>query len=370
MARKQALSDDRIYAPFKIAALVETLAEQGVDAERALAGTGLSTDQIRDRFVLTSIQQYIRVCINALRSSTDPATPFVTGRRLHLFAYGMYGYALMSCLSLRSYFQLGQKYHILATPTMSIGWEEQEDAAFWFFPDEFTFTRSHDLRRFLMEQQFTQHVTHLQDVAGKEVWPVRAGFAFEKPPHIDLYEKYLGCECRFDQPRSELHYDRGILDQTPPLAHSMTSLVFQETCDQLVSKATSSTGFSREVYRLLIQSPGKFPDMESIASTLNMTTRTLRRHLAAEGRTFSAILDDIRHALSMEYLRTTSLSIEDIASFVGFSDMANFRKAFKRWTGETPGTVRKTASRSEKTDKPEPARESLLIRENHGLPPE
>lgn len=341
MAGKQALSDDRIYAPFKIAALVETLAEQGIDGKRALAGTGLSTDQLRDHFALTSIQQYIRVCVNALRNSTDPVTPFVTGRRLHLFAYGMYGYALMSCLSLRSYFELGQKYHVLATPTMSIMWEEQETTAFWFFPNEFTFTRSHDLRRFLMEQQFTQHVTHLQDVAGEEVWPVRASFAFKTPPHAALYEEYLGCECRFDQPRSELHYDRGILDQTPPLAHSMTSLVFQETCDQLISKTTSSTGFSREVYRLLIQSPGKFPDMEEIADTLNMTTRTLRRHLAVEHRTFSAILDDVRHALAVEYLRTTNLSIEDVAALVGFSDVANFRKAFKRWTGETPAAVRK-----------------------------
>src|SRR5690606_35169819 len=81
--------------------------------------------------------------------------------------YGMYGYALMSCLQMRDYFLLGVKYHSLATPTLAIEWTERDDRAVWSFPDALVCNESPDIRRFLIEQQYMQHVTHLQDVFGR-----------------------------------------------------------------------------------------------------------------------------------------------------------------------------------------------------------
>lgn len=137
MAARYPLLNERIYAPYKIAALVEVLAEQGIAPLDSLRGSGLSVDQLDDAAVLTSVRQYAVVCRNAIELSSDPATPFRTGSRLHLAAYGMYGYALMSCLSLRDYFRLGVKYHRLATPTLTIEWREFPDRAVWTFPDAF-----------------------------------------------------------------------------------------------------------------------------------------------------------------------------------------------------------------------------------------
>lgn len=352
----------KLYAPFKIAALIETLTEQGIPAEHSLAGTGLSPEHIRDADTRTSVRQYVQVCENALRLSTDSETPFMTGRRLHLFAYGMYGYALMSCTSLRDYFNFGEKYHLLAVPMLSVQWREGPEFATWLFPDEFTFAPSAELRRFLIEQQFTQHVTHLQDVAGKELWPVRAQFSFEKPSSFDLYHKYLGCDCAFDARSCELHYDKDILEQKPPLAHFITSALFQQTCEKLISQASSRSGVGGEVYQLLIRSPGKFANMDQLAKSMNLTSRTLRRYLAAEGLSFAEIIDDVRRTLSIEYLRTTNLNVEDISLFVGFGDVANFRRAFKRWTGYTPGHVRRTfANRKPAPDFVSPFRTALIV---------
>jgi AraC-like DNA-binding protein len=341
VATTRPLLNERIYAPYKIAALVEVLAEQGISPEQILKGSGVDADEIYDASVLTSVRQYAIVCKNAVSLSCDPATPFKVGSRLHLSAYGMYGYALMSCLSLRDYFRLGVKYHRLATPTLTIEWTEYPDRAVWSFPDAFVSSPSRELREFLIEQQFVQHVTHLQDVAGRSCPPMEARFSYSAPAHADIYSAYLGCPCFFDQAQCELIYDSAILNQKPQLAHKLTATLLQETCDRLIGQAKTSVGASGEVYQILMSTPGVFPGMEAVANTLNMTSRTLRRRLEAEGTSFHAIVDDVRCSLALEYLRTTKMSTDDVAMLLGFSDAANFRRALKRWTAKGPGELRR-----------------------------
>jgi transcriptional regulator GlxA family with amidase domain len=71
-----------------------------------------------------------------------------------------------------------------------------------------------------------------------------------------------------------------------------------------------------------------------------MTSRTLSRKLAAEGISYSDLLARVRHALALDYLRTTRLSMEDIAEALGFSDANSFRQAFRRWSGKSPTEYR------------------------------
>src|SRR5690606_6636426 len=189
MRNKAPLFNEPIYAPYKIAALVEVLSEQGISPSSSLAGSGVEEDRIYDATALTSVRQYVAVCNNAIALGAHPSTPFETGARLHLSAYGMYGYALMSCLTMRDYFRLGVKYHTLATPTLTIEWSEHDGKAVWTFPDALLFNESREIRRFLIEQQYTQHVTHLQDVFGKPCPPLKAYFSYSAPAHADLYSK-------------------------------------------------------------------------------------------------------------------------------------------------------------------------------------
>jgi len=242
---------------------------------------------------------------------------------------------------LRDYFRLGVKYHRLATPTVTIDWTEYPDKAVWSFPDAFVSSPSRELREFIIEQQFTQHVTHLQDVAGHSCPPLKACFSYPAPPHAGIYSQYLSCPCFFDAPQCELIYDSAILNQKPQLAHKLTATLLQETCDRLIGQAKTSVGTSGEVYQILMSTPGVFPGMEEVATRLNLTSRTLRRHLETEGTSFVAIVDDVRCSLAIEYLQSTRMSTEDVAMLLGFSDAANFRRALKRWTGKGPGELRR-----------------------------
>lgn len=340
MFSRISLINERIYAPYKLAALVEVLAEQGIAPEASLRGSGIDAAQIYDASVLTSVRQYAIVCRNAVSLSCDPATAFRVGERLHLSAYGMYGYALMSCLSLRDFFRLGVKYHHLATPALSIDWVAYSDKVVWLFPDALISSPSRELKEFLIEQQFSAHVTHIRDVTAPDCSPIKACFSYPAPAHAHLYPEHLGCPCHFDQEQCELVYDATLLDQKPQLAHNITATLLQETCDRLIGQAKASVGASGEVYQIIMSTPGILPSMETVAGAMNMTSRTLRRRLLAEKTSFAAILDDVRCSLALEYLKTTRLSADDIATLLGFNDSAAFRRALKRWTGRGLGEIR------------------------------
>lgn len=340
MLSRISLINERIYAPYKLAALVEVLAEQGFAPEVSLRGSGIEVAQLYDAAALTSVRQYAVVCRNAVSLSCAADTAFRVGARLHLSAYGMYGYALMSCLSLRDFFRLGVKYHHLATPAVSIDWMEYPDKVVWLFPDALISSPSRELREFLIEQQFSAHVTHIRDVTSPDCSPIRARFSYPAPAHAARYPEYLGCPCYFDQEQCELVYDTALLDRKPQLAHHITATLLQETCDRLIGQTKASVGASGEVYRLMMSTPGSLPSMEAVASTMHMTSRTLRRRLLAEKTSFVGILDDVRCSLALEYLKTTKLSADDIATLLGFNDSAAFRRALKRWTGKGLGELR------------------------------
>jgi len=74
----------------------------------------------------------------------------------------------------------------------------------------------------------------------------------------------------------------------------------------------------------------------AIAPKLGISPRTLSRKLKNEGTTFERVLDELRHAMAINYFRGQKVSVNEIAYLVGFSEPAAFSRAFKRWTGVSP----------------------------------
>jgi AraC-like DNA-binding protein len=84
-------------------------------------------------------------------------------------------------------------------------------------------------------------------------------------------------------------------------------------------------------------------DAAAVARALHMSPRTLQRRLADEGTRFSDVLDEARAAQARQWLTEGALALGEIAYRLGFADLAGFSRAFKRWTGEPPGTFRARA---------------------------
>ena len=84
-----------------------------------------------------------------------------------------------------------------------------------------------------------------------------------------------------------------------------------------------------------------WPDLDATAVELFMSPASLQRKLAKEGVTFQTIKDELRRDLAITYLKTTAMSLKELADRLGFSESSAFQRAFKMWTGTAPGSYRR-----------------------------
>jgi AraC-like DNA-binding protein len=104
-------------------------------------------------------------------------------------------------------------------------------------------------------------------------------------------------------------FDRGLLSLPLPMSNPIARKTYEKECQQLC--------------------------------LLNISPRTLRRRLTEERTSYKSLVADIRKRKALDLLQTTSVSIARIAAELGYSDLSNFYRAFKRWTGKNPNMYRK-----------------------------
>jgi AraC-like DNA-binding protein len=132
-----------------------------------------------------------------------------------------------------------------------------------------------------------------------------------------------------------------VLDLPLPAADPTLRQVLESYARHLAAQlpeASSLAGRVRSVLHAALH--GGRPDLASVAKALHVSARTLQRRLSEEGTSHQRLLDEERERLAREYVGSSSLSLQEIAFMLGFSDQAAFHRAFVRWTGQTPGRLR------------------------------
>jgi AraC-like DNA-binding protein len=112
-------------------------------------------------------------------------------------------------------------------------------------------------------------------------------------------------------------------------------------CEEVRSHRVATSTFRVDVENaiapLLPHGKARAPE---IASRLGLSPRTFGRRLAAEGLTFSTVLDELRADLARRYVHDKGLPISKIAWMLGYGEVSAFTHAYKRWTGKTPRAAR------------------------------
>lgn len=332
------------YSPVKLAAVVAALADEGVPASELLAGSGLSEADLLNPDTLTSSAQLYEALQRAVLACEQPGLGLRIGTRLRVTGYGMYGYALLCAPTMRAGLELAMRYHALANPLVPLQSREEGDTLAWLFP---TARELHlpglgaRLHRVLIEMQMAIHLTLARDVMGAWCLPSRVAMAGPRPAHAGEIERTFACTVVYDRPRCEMHYPLSWMSRAPQLANEITAAQTSRECARLIAALHGETSVSRRVYVELMRTPGQFPDAEAVASRIGLTERTLRRHLQHEGTRYSLLLASVRRALAEDYLGSTQMSVEDIASALDFDNARSFRQAFFRWSGKTPTEFRR-----------------------------
>jgi AraC-like DNA-binding protein len=151
----------------------------------------------------------------------------------------------------------------------------------------------------------------------------------------------VGCPVRFEQATNQIQFDSGFLDAPPKLGNRTTYPSVIALCDDLIADLVLRSGAAGRVRGLLLTDVAERLSFATVAKLLKTTPRTLRRHLRLQNTSFRELSDELRVHAALRYLRETTMTIEDIGFALGFSDSANFRHAFRRWTGKAPQDFRR-----------------------------
>jgi AraC-like DNA-binding protein len=196
------------------------------------------------------------------------------------------------------------------------------------------------LYRFLVELQFGIHVSLHRDVMGSSFVPRELHVKYARPSDALAYEEAFGCPVFFEQAENKLIFDLAWLEGAPKLGNEITYALIVDLCDQLMDEFQLHVGLAGKVREFLLVNLARPTSFEVVARHLEMTARTLRRKLEEEKTSYRELVDELKMQVAIKYLRDTDLTVEDIAFSLGFSDAANFRHAFRRWTGCAPNEFR------------------------------
>jgi AraC-like DNA-binding protein len=169
---------------------------------------------------------------------------------------------------------------------------------------------------------------------------VRTDFCFARPGFAADYEALYPGPVFFHQPEPALVFDAAQLQL--PVRRSKPEL------DDFMSRAPVDWVFAhgrdpRLALRLRDHLAGRLPlpvTAESAAEALGVSTRTLHRRLADEVTTFQRVKDEFRRDRAVQLLTKSQASIHHISEQLGFDSTASFHRAFRGWTGDTPGAFR------------------------------
>jgi AraC-like DNA-binding protein len=187
-------------------------------------------------------------------------------------------------------------------------------------------------------------VVIVRQLVGSDWAPVEALLPNPEPAPADrdAYAALLRCPIRFGAPATVFVVPRAELGRVVEGADPALADLMEPHLERALADAAANSRAAVPVRRALVAMlGGQEPTLERVAKRLGTTPRTLQRRLRDENTTFQDLLDSVRHELALVHVGKQAASIDEIAWLLGFSNGSAFHRAFKRWTGVTPGEFRR-----------------------------
>jgi AraC-like DNA-binding protein len=181
-----------------------------------------------------------------------------------------------------------------------------------------------------------------RSIFGDDLTYQSISFTFNDEENRETYEEIYGCKVEFNADFNGWSLAAPDLKRKLKEGNHSDVAKYLPYCNELLETIRQKDSLVNEIQEILVSCAGDYPDIEMLASAFKVSSRTLRRQLSNLGTSYQKILNKVRCQLSIEYLTRTEISIEDISNLIGFSDVTNFRHAFKKWVGKTPSFYRKT----------------------------
>ena len=312
----------------------------GVPFARAVFGTGLPSSWLTDDNALVTPAQYLKIVANALDETDEPALGLKLGRDMNLGEQGAWGYAIMSSPTLGEANQVALQFWELNGALVKLDYQGKAEHHLWHISPAFTID-SGRLWIFAVEELLSTFLAAALFLSNTGFQFSEIRLSYPAPGHRALYREMFQCPVWFGQDRDQFLVTSDLADQPTSLGHPQMAVFCRQHCESVLARLQGSDELIDSIRATIMASIGRFPRLADVAARLAMSPRTLRRHLLARRLGFQQILDEVRTELAKECLADTTLTVDQVAARVGFTETAAFRRAFKKWTGFGASEYRK-----------------------------
>lgn len=317
----------------------------GKDVDAILRGAGFPFNPLReDAPRSVTVVEYSRLCMQLFRSLGDESGGIIRGVATPVGATRLLAYSMINCRNLEQ--ALARAIEFNAACRERPGSIRHHSVA----------------RRDGGRIARLAYLSAQEDAGGQDavlcsmaVWlrfcswlidrnidPIAAGCAGPAPRNRAGLQHFFHCPVSFEEPVNwidfaVMHLDAPILRGEAELEAFLRVAPYHVVIKPVIGEK-SVTAKIRELIGDDFRRD--MPSFREVTQRLNMSARTLRRRLEREGTSYRLIKDNARRDAAIAYLSNPELTISDVAELMGFSDPSAFHRAFKRWTGQSPGDFR------------------------------
>jgi AraC-like DNA-binding protein len=322
-----------------VAHLVELVQRWGVSGSELLAGAGLDAEALKDPGVRVPVVTMVTLFERARTLTRQPALGVYLGLDIRPTLYGNLGFALMSASTVGEAIDLAIRFCPIITTAIRLRLRVEDRVASLILDEEADFGPARDIVVISALVSLRQGAMLL---AVRDAMTSVAEFALPEPPYASELAR-ANIPMRFGCPAHRLVFDARSLAIPYTTANSMALRVAREHCQRELDRLGPAPRWSDAVRGLLSRPEESCPSLEEAASALHVSTRTLKRHLAAEGASFTTLRESELRDRAIALVRSSTLSYAQIAERLGYSHVTSFERAFRRWTSRSPAEIRRAA---------------------------
>lgn len=331
------ITDDKLH-PVAISQIMLNFSQRnGIDRQTCLLGTGIPDAALSSGEGLVTRSQEMRLIENIMLALPEAGVSgFELGLQYNLATFGVWGFALRTCKTLREAATLGIRYLPLSTAYCRITLCEEQDAfGMVFDPDSIP---SH-LRQFLLERDMATALNLVREITLHGIEFSSVEFSGIPDVAAETIERICGLTPVFKASTNRIMVSRAGADQTFPGYDPALASLLKQQCRQRMETVENS-GIAGKVRQKLLGQMGLGVTLNDMANELALSPRSLRRKLEQEGTSYRELIEEERKQLSLQLLDNTKMKIEEVAAHLGYTDAGGFVRAFRRWMDCSPSEYR------------------------------
>jgi AraC-like DNA-binding protein len=321
----------------------EALQDLGHDPRLVFEKSGLDPSRLSDPNARYPVAGMLKLWGEASDLTGDPCFGIEAGRRWKPTTFHALGFAWLASSTLHDALMRLTRYVHVVNSSVKAQLELRGTRHVFTFGVSAGTATAHPAA---IDASLVALMQMCRQISGQGYAPQGVLMSHARPPCHGRLEAFFRAPVQYDAGANGLVFDAQGIDRRLPTANAELARINEELVLKYLSRLDRASVATQVKSHLIELLPAGHVGEESIAQSINMSLRSLQRKLLEEGTSYARLLEETRRDMAKNYIENSSLSINEIAYLLGFSEPANFTRAFRRWYDVTPSSYRGTMQKA------------------------